>query len=87
MNKSEISLNYLAEINPAVDLPFTGMVEYLPMENVHKGYFDHNVSEISLLPSSLNAFKEGDILLAKVTPCFENGNLCLAEGVANHVGR
>lgn len=86
MNKSEISLNYLAEINPAVDLPFTGMVEYLPMENVHKGYFDHNVSEISLLPSSLNAFKEGDILLAKVTPCFENGNLCLAEGVANHVG-
>lgn len=43
MNKSEISLNYLAEINPAVDLPFTGMVEYLPMENVHKGYFDHNM--------------------------------------------
>lgn len=31
-------------------------------------------------------FKEGDILFAKVTPCFENKNMCIAEGLTNGIG-
>ena len=86
MNNSEVSLNYLAQINPKVELPSIGDIEYLPMENVHQGSFEHRSGEISSLPSSLNAFCDGDILLAKVTPCFENGNICLAKDLKNGMG-
>lgn len=31
-------------------------------------------------------FANGDILFAKVTPCFENKNMCIADGLTNGVG-
>ena len=31
-------------------------------------------------------FQDGDILFAKVTPCFENKNMCIAEGLTNGIG-
>ena len=81
-----ISLKRLVSLNPSVTLPSSGSVDYLPMENVHQGYLDHQTQEISSLPSSLNAFAEGDILLAKVTPCFENGNVTIASDLITGVG-
>ncbi len=35
---------------------------------------------------SYNFFADGDLLLAKVTPCFENGKKALAKGLLNGVG-
>lgn len=35
---------------------------------------------------SYNYFSDGDLLLAKVTPCFENGKKAFAKGLANGVG-
>jgi restriction endonuclease S subunit len=35
---------------------------------------------------SYSYFAEGDLLLAKVTPCFENGKKAIAEGLANGIG-
>lgn len=81
-----ISLKRLASLNPYVSLPKSGAVDYVPMENIHQGYLDHQTEEISSLPSSLNAFSEGDILLAKVTPCFENGNIAIASNLLTGVG-
>ncbi len=81
-----IPLRRLVKLNPKVDLPDFGEVEYLPMEQIKNGYFEPQSAEISTLPESLSAFSEGDILLAKVTPCFENGNLCIAKGLRNKVG-
>jgi len=31
-------------------------------------------------------FKNGDVLLAKITPCFENGKKAIAEGLTNGIG-
>ena len=42
-----------------------------PLEDVYKSY---------------SYFAEGDVLLAKITPCFENGKLGIAAGLANGVG-
>ena len=36
--------------------------------------------------SSYTYFAEGDVLLAKITPCFENGKLGIASGLKNGVG-
>jgi len=35
---------------------------------------------------SYNYFADGDVLLAKVTPCFENGKKAIARGLVNGVG-
>ena len=35
---------------------------------------------------SYTYFANGDVLLAKITPCFENGKLGIASGLTNGVG-
>ena len=61
-----VALRRFVKINPNVVLPTKGEVEYLPMEKVRSGFFEHFVADISTLPSSLNAFAEGDVLMAKL---------------------
>ena len=41
---------------------------------------------ISKVGSSYTYFADGDLLLAKITPCFENGKLGIAVGLENGVG-
>ena len=42
-----------------------------PVSNYYKGY---------------TYFRDGDVLLAKITPCFENGKAAIAEGCKNGIG-
>ena len=39
-----------------------------------------------MVSGSYNYFAEGDLLLAKVTPCFENGKKALAQSLSNGIG-
>jgi type I restriction enzyme S subunit len=65
------------------------LVSFVPME-------DLGVDEKSLVPTQKRAladvigsytyFADGDVLLAKITPCFENGKLGIAAGLENGVG-
>jgi type I restriction enzyme S subunit len=65
------------------------MVSFVPMN-------DLGIREKSLTPSterrlgdvsgSYTYFAEGDVLLAKITPCFENGKLGIASGLKNGIG-
>jgi len=48
------------------------------MDRVKNGYFIPNTDKFSKYGSSYTAFEDGDIVLAKVTPCFENGNIAIA---------
>ena len=84
---SFIPLKYLAKLNPDVEQAMSDEIEYLPMEKVKNGMFLHHSDKLANLSPSLNSFEDGDILLAKVTPCFENGNICLAENCKGGVGR
>lgn len=62
------------------------VVTFTPMDCVKNGYFHNQPSEFSNASSSYNFFEEGDILLAKVTPCFENGNIAIAKNLYNKFG-
>jgi type I restriction enzyme S subunit len=44
------------------------------------------VKRLSEVAGSYTYFAEGDVLLAKITPCFENGKLGIASGLKNGVG-
>lgn len=65
-------------------------VTFAPMEALADGLGGLDVSSVRPLSEvasgSYNFFKDGDLLLAKVTPCFENGKKALAEGLTNGIG-
>jgi len=82
-------LKYIAKIAPSVDISNISdddEVTFLPMAFIRNGYFIPNSATLSNLNSSYNSFKNGDILMAKVTPCFENGNITIAKNLVNDFG-
>lgn len=77
-----VPLRYVCELNPSVTLDTfddDDDLTFLPMDRVKSGYFIPNSEKFSKYGSSYTAFEDGDIVLAKVTPCFENGNIAVAE--------
>ena len=76
-------------INPKPDLlEDTLQVSFVPMQKVSETG-DIDVSEIKLfweVKKGFTAFRDGDVLLAKITPCMENGKGAIAKGMSNGVG-
>ena len=72
------------ELHPDADVTF------VPMEAIADGLGGLDVSQIrpfsEVVSGSYNYFAEGDLLLAKVTPCFENGKKALAQSLSNGIG-
>ena len=60
-------------------------VSYMPMECLRNGIIEKRTALYGSLPS-LTEFSDGDIVMAKVTPCFENGNIAIATDLTNGVG-
>ncbi|MDM5057405.1 restriction endonuclease subunit S [Aeromonas rivipollensis] len=88
-NWPTIPLRYVCQLNPSVSMDeFSEYDEltFLPMERIKSGYFVPNVEPFSKYSASYNVFANGDILLAKVTPCFENGNIAIAENLLRGKG-
>lgn len=61
-------------------------VTYTPMECVKHGYFINQAEQYGNITKSLTTFMENDIIMAKVTPCFENGNIAIAKNLYGGVG-
>lgn len=65
------------------------LVSFAPMEDLGIGrkFLDASqVKPLALVAGSYTYFAEGDVLLAKITPCFENGKLGIASGLSNGIG-
>ena len=70
-------------------LPEGAMVSFAPMEDLGIERKLLNPSQVRPLDSVIGNytyFAEGDVLLAKITPCFENGKLGIADGLMNGIG-
>jgi len=79
-------LKYNSSINPPgkKSLPDPQMeVNFLPMEKVSEdGDYDlESVTEYEKVASGYTYFEDEDVLLAKITPCFENGKGALVENL------
>ena len=72
------------ELHPDADVTF------VPMEAIADGLGGLDISQTrpfsEVVSGSYNYFAEGDLLLAKVTPCFENGKKALAQSLSNGIG-
>ena len=65
------------------------MVSFMPMEALginHKFAIPNQERKLSDVSGSYTYFAEGDVLLAKITPCFENGKLGIAKDLTNRIG-
>jgi len=84
-------LKYVAEVNPkpweAGLLAADTVVSFVPMEAVGE-YGGLDLSRINLVGDVGNGytyFRDGDVVVAKITPCFENGKGAYAAGLVNSV--
>lgn len=77
-------IKYLCIFNPTESNAsnFTS-VGYAPMNSVRWKNVNASTIERSKLSSGLTYFENGDIVMAKVTPCFENGNIAIAQNLHN----
>lgn len=81
-------IKHVSQVNPPITVSFNQNIEigYAPMEVVKNGYMLPQSIYLSNISSGLNWFQDNDIVLAKVTPCFENGNIAIAENLMQGVG-
>ncbi len=84
-------LKYIARINPTKDSSLKESEEnivFLPMEKVKEdGSFEDDLTKpVKELWNGYTYFEKGDILIAKITPCFENGKGALLSNLKTNFG-
>lgn len=65
------------------------LVSFVPMEDLgidQKNFVPKQTRPLSEVSGSYTFFAENDVLLAKITPCFENGKLGIAANLINGIG-
>ena len=84
-------IRYIADLNPTKGevryLDSGTQVSFVPMETVGE-YGGINLEfekPIASVMDGYTYFRDGDVVVAKITPCFENGKGALASGLKNGV--
>ena len=70
-------------------LPGSTQVSFVPMSDVSTNAMSLDARQTRRLDevtSSYSYFRDGDVLIAKVTPCFENGKAGVARNLVNGIG-
>lgn len=65
------------------------LVSFVPMRQLNeerKDFYEEESKPLKKVYKGYTYFKNGDVLLAKITPCFENGKMGIANGLTNGVG-
>ncbi|CAG0956793.1 putative type I restriction enzymeP M protein [Myxococcaceae bacterium] len=88
-----VPLGEVCTINPAkregLALAPETLVSFVPMSDLGENriaFIPKEAKRIDELGASYTYFADGDVLVAKVTPCFENGKAGVARGLTNSVG-
>ncbi|MFN7221881.1 MAG: N-6 DNA methylase [Burkholderiales bacterium] len=87
-----VKLSEVCAVNPRksqlVEKPET-RVSFVPMADLNEHRISFQPSDekqLSEVSASYTYFEDNDVLLAKVTPCFENGKAGIARGLLNGIG-
>ena len=86
-----IPVKHLAELTPKKSLMDSSLMEkecsFLPMEKLKlNSIVLDEVRKVSDVYDGYTYFEDDDVLIAKVTPCFENKNMAVASGLTNGIG-
>ena len=89
---NQIRGRFVMTVNPPARrvcaLDDTDEVSFVPMEAVgeYGGLDLERTKPLDEIGYGYTAFEDGDIVIAKITPCFENGKGAIAHGLRNGVG-
>lgn len=87
-----IRLKHLAQINPSKSevsgLPSDTKVSFVPLDGIGTtGAIEYSETKtLDEVYDGYTYFREGDIVIAKITPSFENGKGALCKGLENGIG-
>jgi restriction endonuclease S subunit len=85
-------LRFVCEINPSkgevANLPEDQLVSFLPMEKVGEDgeIILDEVRPLGEVLQGFTYFRNQDVIVAKITPCFENGKGALCQNLTNGIG-
>jgi len=83
------NLYEIGEIGPRNDVDDDVEASFVPMQLISENYgvpVQHEVKGWSEIKTGFTHFKEEDVVLAKITPCFQNGKSAVMRGLTNGFG-
>lgn len=88
-----VELGIACEVNPLkseiAEIDFETHISFVPMADINENdvfFVSKEVRTLKEVYSGYTYFKNNDVLLAKVTPCFENGKAGIAKNLKNGIG-
>ncbi|UZQ84781.1 restriction endonuclease subunit S [Thermoclostridium stercorarium] len=84
-----VRLGEIAIINPRNDIDDDVEVSFIPMKLIEDGFSNKHTSEIKKWKDVKNGFthfQEGDVVIAKITPCFQNRKSAVMRNLKNGYG-
>lgn len=84
----ECEIGKVCKINPKQDKISESQVVFLGMADISKtgSVVSQRLVDFSHIQSGFTAFRRGDILIAKITPCFENGKGAYTDNLLSEHG-
>lgn len=84
-------LGEICEINPKTEILLLNEndeVSFIPMASVEAetNIFTESKSKFSKVKKGYTKFRDNDILFAKITPCMENGKICIVNNLKFGIG-
>jgi len=79
----------LGEINPKNNVEDGVQVSFIPMSGIsqlHLGAINSEERQWSKIKKGYTHFADGDVLIAKITPCYENRKSAILYGLKNGIG-
>jgi type I restriction enzyme S subunit len=83
------TLAEISEINPRNDIEDDALATFIPMPGIpqtYRGSLGGEIRPWGEIKKSFTHFADGDIALAKITPCFQNGKSAVFRGLKNGIG-
>lgn len=84
-----IRLTHIAEINPRNEASDDLQVSFVPMALIstsHRGEHEQETREWREVKQGFTHFANGDVAIAKITPCFENSKAAVFSNLKNGIG-
>lgn len=79
----------IGEISPKNDVPDETAASFIPMRGfseIHMGALAPEVAKWRNIKKGFTHFRNGDVVVAKITPCFENGKAAVIDGLEHGIG-
>ena len=85
-----VRISDCVQVNPSVKFNDEAEVSFIPMTNIEAGYRSAiNLTEVKLwkaVKKNFSKFQNEDVIVAKITPCFQNRKSAIAKNLVNGYG-